>query len=388
MTLGLDPELLHTCVQCGLCLSSCPTFRVSGDESMSPRGRIALMRHVEAGRAPLDDDVLDSFATCVQCRACEPACPSGVQYGRLVEQVRIALVDDPNVTPRRVRMLLRIIRRPRVLRLATLLLGLGQRLNLVPRSLDPGIRVPLRQPAMRASGGDVVLFTGCVMDAWQRDVHRDVQYVLECAGVGVLPSGNVVGCCGALHSHAGANDAARRMATHVMQSLPPEVPVLVDAAGCGAALKDYGHLLGTTAAAEFSRRVFDVHEWLAARIDELPDAPRLDRHVVVQDPCHLRNVQRTHRTVHDLLRRYVAKVDELDTEGLCCGAGGAYSFGQRSLADQIRARTVAAIARSSADLVVSANPGCALHLAAASIATAHPLQLVAEALRSADAQRP
>jgi glycolate oxidase iron-sulfur subunit len=167
--------------------------------------------------------------------------------------------------------------------------------------------------------------------------------------------------------------------------MPGDAPVLVNSAGCGAAMKDYGHLLDTDAARSFSSRVLDVHEWLADRVDRLPaaDPSRARPSIIVQDPCHLRHVQKAHLPVRTVLGRY-ADIVELDDDGLCCGAGGAYSALQPELAGQIRDRKLASIARatsaSKATVVASANPGCAMHLAAASVVTMHPLDIVAELL--------
>src|SRR5207248_582947 len=187
-------------------------------------------------------------------------------------------------------------------------------------------------------------------------------------------------CCGALHGHAGLVDGARRLARRVMRSMPGDAPILVDSAGCGAALKDYGHLLGTREAEAFAARVFDVHEWLAGHMDRLPPPPhRLPYPVAVQDPCHLRHVQKAHQHVRTVLAPY-ADLVELDDEGLCCGAGGAYSALHPDLAGAIRNRKLAAIARTGAPVVASANPGCSLFLAAAGLDVRHPMDLIAEAI--------
>jgi glycolate oxidase iron-sulfur subunit len=159
----------------------------------------------------------------------------------------------------------------------------------------------------------------------------------------------------------------------------------VDSAGCGAALKDYGHLLGTPAALQFSQRVLDIDEWLAANLDRLPAASGPRPTVIVQDPCHLRHVQRTHDSVRTLLA-HVADVVELDDDGLCCGAGGAYSALQPELAGAIRERKIDAIerarVRSGATVVASANPGCSMHLAAVlDCDVQHPVDIMAEALK-------
>jgi len=245
-----------------------------------------------------------------------------------------------------------------------------------------------RTAGLQASGTDVWLFTGCVMDAWMRDVHADVQRVVEATGAGVALPGRDAACCGALALHAGLRPDARALAGRTMRAFPGDAQILVDAAGCGAMLKDYGHLLGTREAEAFAARVRDVHEWLAERVDRLPPAPEGgDRPTVaVQDPCHLRHVQRVHQSVRTVLRPY-ADIVELDDEGLCCGAGGAYALSQPELASAIRERKLAAIARAGAPIVASANPGCALHLAAAGVEAVHPCQIVARRLaRTPEAQ--
>jgi glycolate oxidase iron-sulfur subunit len=380
--LGLDPKELGTCVQCGLCLPHCPTFRTSGDESRSPRGRIALMRAVELEGAPVTDDVLRSFETCVLCRGCETACPSAVPFGHLMEQTRASLAASGDMTPRWQRAGLGVLGRPRLLRSVSRVLALAQRARLVPPALGlPAL--PLRDPPLQTSGDDVFLFTGCVMDAWQRDVHRDSQRVLEAAGAGVRPTGDSVPCCGALHRHAGLDGPARRFARQALRQLHGETPVVVDSAGCGAAMKEFGHLLGSKEAEVFSSRVSDVTEWLAERMDRLPSVAPLDLRVAVQDPCHLRHVQRVHLATRTLLAPFVRELVELDDDGLCCGAGGAYAVLERKSAGEIRERKVAAIARVKPDVVASANPGCSMHLAAAGVPTLHPVTIVARALAGA-----
>jgi glycolate oxidase iron-sulfur subunit len=167
-----------------------------------------------------------------------------------------------------------------------------------------------------------------------------------------------------------------------MASMPGDAPILVDSAGCGAQMKDYGRLLGTAAAAAFSARVRDVHEWLAERVDALPAVRRPIGPVVVQDPCHLRHVQRVHLAVRTVMAPF-AELIELDDEGLCCGAGGAYATLHSSMAAAIRARKLESITRVGGDgaLVASANPGCAMHLAAGGASVRHPMELVWEAVR-------
>ena len=259
MDLKLVPDELNACVQCGLCLPQCPTYRVTGDETRSPRGRIQLMREVQLRDAPVTVEVEESFATCVQCRACEPACPSGVPYGRLMEGTRETLAAAHRITPRWVRLLHRPLGHPRLLRLGSSVLAVAQRLRLVPARLGLPAALPIRRRPHTTSGADVFLFTGCVMDAWQRDVHLAGQRVIEAAGFGVTPTGDVAPCCGALQSHAGLADLTRALARRMIAALSSDDrPILVDSAGCGAAMKDYGHLLGTPDAVAFAQTTDEV----------------------------------------------------------------------------------------------------------------------------------
>jgi glycolate dehydrogenase iron-sulfur subunit len=385
LDLRLDEEELSSCVACGLCLPHCPTFRVTGEEALSPRGRIDAMRAVQWRDGAVDDDFVRFMETCIQCRGCEPACPSGVPFGHLMEGTREALADDHRTAPRPLRAGFAILGRHRVLLAGSTLLAVAQRLRLVPQRAGLA-RLPLRRgrrvEPSTAPGTDAVwLYTGCVMDAWMRDTHRATAAVIEATGATLRVSPD--GCCGALHSHAGLGPGARRLAERTIGSMPGDAPIVVNSAGCGAALKDYGHLLGTPAARAFAGRVVDVQEWLAGRLDRLPPVTSPIGPVIVQDPCHLRHVQRAHEPVRAVLRQ-VAEVVELDDEGLCCGAGGAYAALQPALAGDVRARKVAAIerarARSGATVVASANPGCAMHLGAAGLTVRHPMDLVAEAL--------
>jgi len=385
MKLQLNDAELASCVGCGLCLPHCPTYRVTGEEGLSPRGRIAAMRTVAWEGAAVDDQFVGFMDTCVQCRGCEPACPSGVPYGRLIEATKHSLADAHKTTPRLIRAGFRVLGHHRLLLIGSTLLAVAQRVRLVPKRAGLG-KLPLRRgralvPSAPAATADAWIFTGCVMDAWQRPTHRATQRVVEATGATCAVAGRGGDCCGALHVHAGLADEAKRLARRTIASMPGDAPVLVNSAGCGAAMKDYGHLLDCDEARRFSARVVDVHEWLAERVDELPpaDTSRPRPAIIVQDPCHLRHVQRTHLAVRTVLGRF-ADVVELDDEGLCCGAGGAYSALQPALAGEIRARKLAAIdratARSEATVVASANPGCSMHLIAGGATVMHPLDIV------------
>ena len=324
---------------------------------------------------------IEIMETCVVCRACETACPSAVPFGRLMEGTRQAIAG--RAVPWWQRAAYRVLERPRLLAALTAVGAVAQRAHLVPRPVAARMglpEMPLRKPPLVATGRDVWLFTGCVMDAWQRSVHADAIAVLKAMGVGVALPGPAAACCGALHAHAGLADRARRLARRVMSAFPGDAPVLVDSAGCGAALKEYGHLLGTEEAAAFSARVFDVHEWMVTRAEQLPAAdPAVVRpRVAVQDPCHLRHAQKSHMPVRAVLAPY-AELVELTDEGRCCGAGGAFSVLQPALATSIRDEKVQVISRADADVVASANPGCAMWLAATGLVVRHPVEIMAVA---------
>ena len=378
--LPLDGDELAGCVSCGLCLAHCPTFRVTGEESRSPRGRIAAMRAVEEG-APVGDAFIEMMQSCVQCRACETACPSSVPFGRLMEASRQVIAG--RAVPWWQRLAYRTLEHPRLLAGLTAAGAVAQRARLVPAPLASRLslpRLPLRRGALAATGSDVWLFTGCVMDAWQRPVHRATIAVLGAMGVGVALPGPAAACCGALHGHAGLHDRAAFLARRVMDAFPGRAPILVDSAGCGAAMKEYGRLVGTAEAEAFVARVFDVQEWIGGRADRLPPA-RSDRpplRIAVQDPCHLRHVQRAEAHVRRVLAPY-GELVELTDEGRCCGAGGAYSALEPELAGRIRDQKVQVIGAAGADVVASPNPGCALWLAGAGLRVMHPMEIVADA---------
>ncbi len=443
--LGLSDDQLVSCTSCGLCLPHCPTYRVTGEEYASPRGRLALMSAVNKSRLA-SQSFVEHMELCVLCLGCETACPAGVPFGQLMEQTREAVAEAAGVSIWR-RLGLRLLGRRRLLRFGFVLLGLAQRLGLVRLAQRCGIargvrlpRIPLWQRSLRrgaAAGAPadagalpsetVWLFTGCVMDATMRHIHQATRTVLEAAGAKVVPAPSAASCCGALHRHSGRVSQAKKLAARTvlaftMSAPGGTAPILVNSAGCGAALKDYAALLGTAEAVEFSARVQDVHEWLAGvqacaseqAVGLVPsdqpaalvpsdqaealvpsdqpaapvpsDQPTPETRkpkIAVLDPCHLRHAQGAHLSVREVLRPH-AEIIELDDEGLCCGAGGAYSLMHPETAAQIGQRKQQAILRSGADTVVVANPGCLLHLEAdlraQGIRICHPLELLAELL--------
>ena len=385
--LNLDANELVACVSCGLCLPHCPTYRVTGPEIASPRGRIAAMRLVELEGRPIDDAFETAMSECVQCRGCEVACPSSVQFGHLMETTRAALHERGESTPS-LRRAAEWIAYRLLLPVHALLMGFtwlawaAQRGHLVPRRFGlPRLSArSLATPIDAPAGGDPTAwcFTGCVMDAWLRDTHRSTVRVMRAAGARVARPGRGGDCCGALHLHAGREQEARRLAGRVIASMPGDAPIVVNSAGCGASMKDYGRLLGTPAAEAFSARVRDFSEWLVEQ--GTPPLRATGTTLVVQDPCHLRHVQRAHGAVRAALEPAYTLV-ETDDDGLCCGAGGAYAALQPDLATSIRDRKAAALRRADPGaVVVSANPGCMLHLRQAGLDVRHPADLLAAAL--------
>ena len=388
---SVSSDDIATCVGCGLCLPHCPTFRATGEEALSPRGRIAIMKEVTYGALTLDRESVDFLDTCIQCRACEPACPSGVPYGRMIESAKSDLARANVVTPRRIRVGLGLLGHPALLRAMRPLLALGQRLHLVPRRFGLAPLPWRNEPRLRGVDGDpdVWIFTGCVMDVWQRETHRAVADIAGRVGLSYGVPDARGSCCGALHTHAGLHESSVRRAELTMSSMPGDAPIIVDSAGCGAAMKEYGSILGTDEARLFSARVVDAVEWLAELMDRSDLASALAPvfsyrpTVVIQDPCHHRHVQKVHGSTRRVLRDR-ADVLELADDGLCCGAGGAYSLVHPDLAEVVRARKVEAIRSSTADrgevVVASANPGCSMFLAAAGLRVRHPVDIVRDSV--------
>ncbi|MFM8563318.1 MAG: (Fe-S)-binding protein [Acidimicrobiia bacterium] len=383
-SLVLDDDIT-TCVGCGLCLSHCPTFRVTGEEALSPRGRIAAIAAVKSGSIELDGDVVRFLDTCVQCRACEPACPSGVPYGRMIEAAKRDLPSRR--LPRWIRLGLRILPRHRLLLLGRPAIVAAQHLAPERFGLARSPRMswrrrrPTRTANRHGAGPDVWIHTGCVMDVVQSHTHVALASIVGRLGRTHDVPGRTGGCCGALTEHAGRHAEAVRLAERTMRSMPGDAVILVDSAGCGAAMKEYPRLLGTAESTAFATRVRDAIEWLAEHVDEL-DLPPPSGRVVVQDPCHHRHVQKVHGATRRVLRG-VTDVVEVADDGLCCGAGGAYSFLQPDLATDIRARKVQAITDAAGEphcVVASANPGCSMFLGRAGMDVRHPIDIVAAAL--------
>jgi glycolate oxidase iron-sulfur subunit len=374
------------CVHCGLCLQACPTYLVTGREQSSPRGRIYLMRGVAEGRVPLGDLMRDEAHLCLGCRACETACPSGVQYGAMVERTRAevrraGLREDR--TSRLERALLRhLVPHPRRLALAFDLLGLGQRLHLdrlVLRFLPDRLREahallpasPPRHarragPSLLAAQGErrgrVGFLEGCVMPELFPDTNAATLRVLARNGFDVVvPSDQA--CCGALAAHAGDDETAHALARRNVLAFADVDVVLTNSAGCGAALRDVTHWLGE-AGAPLAAKARDVSAFLdEAGLRAPTDAVRAT--ACYDDPCHLLHGQQ----VGDAPRRLLAAIPGLQLvahadPGACCGAAGTYNLTQPEMSRAVLERKMDSLAAADPDLVVSGNPGCLMQLRA------------------------
>jgi glycolate oxidase iron-sulfur subunit len=404
-----SPELLQRCVHCGFCLPTCPTYAVLGVEMDSPRGRIRLMETVWQGRVDVTSDPFEKHMYgCLDCRACETACPSGVEFGKLMEGARsqIEAARPRSLAERLVRRVAfrLLLPRPAVLgpfvhfsvlskRLGTaaVLRAIGTRvalarrlatlLDLVPDRASSRA-LPATYPARGAQRGRVALFTGCVMRAAFADTNAATARVLSRNGFEVIVP-EVQNCCGALHAHAGERTDARVLARRNIASLDKlDVDAfIVNAAGCGAALKEYGWLLKDDAAwaeraERFASRVKDASEFLGdAGLTASPGPVRV--RVAYDDPCHLLHGQR----IREQPRALLAAIPELKMMPLteadwCCGSAGTYNVTQPELSAKLLERKINHITSSGAELLVTANPGCQMQIAAGLRAARAPITVV------------
>jgi len=377
-------EDVARCVHCGLCLSSCPTYLVTSQEAESPRGRIALARAVAAGELPLTPAVVSHWDRCLECRACEAACPSGVPYGRIIERLR---AQDPGGLGRRLQraarraVLRHVIGRQALLRLAGRLVRAyarsplrravrwaaraagARRIARLDAQLPERPGTPLAPAAPPRGACPLALFPlGCVMNELLADVHRAAIRVLERSGWRVAA---IDGCCGALHLHDGDAATARRLAQRMIArcEAEPDALIVLDSAGCGAAMKEYAHLF------EPGSRWRERASAVAARVRDFSEVvppaalagTALRLRAAFQDPCHLAHAQRIRDEPRRLLRA-VSGLEVTETAGAdtCCGAAGVYAVLQPDLSAALMERKARAISSAAADAIVTANPGCQL----------------------------
>jgi glycolate oxidase iron-sulfur subunit len=399
-----DLDALRTCVHCGICVPQCPTYRVLGQEMDTPRGRVYLMRAAAEGRAALTEGFARHLDLCLGCRACETACPSGVRFGELLEGTRAelrragasrrhrvleALVLAVFPEPARLGAALgllrayrrsglqRAVRASRVLRLLPGLAAMDALLGDVP----PPAPLPELIPARGRGRGRVGLLTGCVQRHLYPGVNRDTARLLALAGWDVVVP-RAQGCCGALELHAGRTAAFRDRARRLAAVFPEDLDfVVTNAAGCGAAMKDYGQWAPETA--WLAARTRDVSQVLAEA--ELPLGP-LPATVAYHDACHLAHGQRVRQEPRALLARIPGlRLVELADSDLCCGSAGVYNIMEPEVAGRLLEWKVRRIVESGARIVAAGNPGCLLQIArgcrerGVDVEIVHPVELLARA---------
>ncbi|MFL5244243.1 MAG: (Fe-S)-binding protein [Gemmataceae bacterium] len=398
---GIDYELFLDCVHCGLCTSACPTYVETGNENDSPRGRIYLMRSVTDGRLELNKEVRRHLDLCLDCRACESACPSGVQYGRLIEPFRINMAKDQpagkelgplqrlalfHVTPYRRRMRLalapaRILQRTgldwlmRKIGINRMLpRSLQQMHNMLPRLDRHYGNLPEVLPAEGKRRARVALFLGCASDAFFPQTNLATARILQRNGCEVwIPRQQ--GCCGALHYHAAQEEPAQKFARAnlaafsqcLLEGLEKIDALIVNAAGCGAQLKDYGHLLHDSPDEEAGRKLAaktrDISEFLMDLGPVRPEHP-LPIRAAYHDACHLCHAQQIRKQPRDLLSLIPGlELVPLGETEICCGAAGSYNITEPEMADRLGQRKAQHILDSQAQAVFTGNVGCLLQIA-------------------------
>lgn len=387
---------LYKCVHCGFCLQACPTYVETGLEAESPRGRIALMKAVNEGRIGITDSVMRHWDLCIQCRACEVACPSGVPYGNLIEATMQQVADrrKPGYVNGKITTLAlkRLLPNQGLLAMVVGSMRLYQRLGLQTAMRKSGLlrllpgnmgeledSMPeLPAEVFRAQGqvypaqverkARVALLSGCVMPLIHGPQMNAVVRVLTRNGCEVVVTKAQV-CCGAINSHVGDLETTRELARRNIDAFLADGVdyVAVASAGCGSRMKEYGHLLRNDRAyagkAEaFSAKVQDIHELLA----ELPIEPpkgHLPYRVTYQDSCHLSNAQRITAAPRQLLGSIPGiEYVELSNADKCCGAGGTYTITERDFSMRVLDTKMSAVRETKANVIATANPGCMMQL--------------------------
>jgi glycolate oxidase iron-sulfur subunit len=359
---------LNACVACGLCLPHCPTYRLTGEESASPRGRITAMRAVQDGRVSTDDTFAEFMDLCLVCRACEDVCPSHVPFGRMMEAARAQIEPHRSRRARFVRWLGLDVVLPsrRLTRLAGALAPLARPLlprrirSLIPRGGRPSERLPRVAEPEGQVRGTAALLSGCVQDLWFRRVNLATIRVLSRNGWRVVvPAGQT--CCGALAAHNGHLDTARKLARRNAAAFADVDHVIVNAAGCGAHMASYGELVRDADLRVRDVMVFLYEEGLRVDTGSLPQPTRVAYH----DACHALRAQGIHRQPRELLGA-IGNLDvvEIPNGDRCCGAAGIYNVTEPEMSGRLLREKAEAIASTGAAVVASGNPGCSMQLKA------------------------
>ncbi len=387
-------DLTAQCIRCGFCLEDCPTFTETGSELESPRGRIYLVRSAVEGKLRWQEDVKPHLDRCLGCRACETACPSGVQYGAILEFARdkieqekpsalkkgfLAGTTSPTILRTQLN-LARLLPGKRVPGpLSKLLSGETAEADLptLPTALKGDPLAGMDQASLPAVKGEVYLLEGCAMRVLYPHVHWATRRLLRRIGYVVreVPQG----CCGALHAHNGYLDEAKKMGNSLVQTLSGDLPIVVNSAGCGSTMKEYGHLLETEAGAEFAKRTFDLSEFLLQNglQEELAKAKGLSQRITYHDACHLSHGQKITEAPRALLKSIPnAEYVELPESLTCCGSAGIYNVVQPKLARRLLNRKWKHVESTQATVVAMGNPGCHGWIAQASRETGGRIEVV------------
>lgn len=408
---------LLACVHCGFCLTACPTYQQVGDEADSPRGRIYLMRAAHEGRLQWDDAAVKTHLDrCLGCRACEPVCPSGVQYGWLLERARDEIAETSG-TSFGARVLLAAFGNHTMSRIASAFSRLARGTGIpsllaralphwmgrikfanamlaasAPHSWSAAQRGQARATATRAR---VAMLTGCVQAGLFARVNRATERVLQVNGCEVVPV-KQQSCCGALHAHSGDLDGARERARHNIAAFEAAGAefIIVNAAGCGAVMKEYAELLEPDVqwkdrAAAFTRKVRDISEFMNGLV--LVRGAPLDEEITYDAPCHLLHAQRVTSAPLDVLRKVIPDVKLVPLRGAedCCGGAGIYGLLHQDLGGKILREKVEAVAQTRAAVLTTPNPGCMMQIGAGLIihghdaVVTHPVELLDASYRKA-----
>ncbi len=379
-----EREVIEDCVHCGFCLDTCPTYVLWGEEPDSPRGRIVLMDEALRPDSELSDEMVSHFDRCLGCMACVTACPSGVRYDRLIERTR-PQVERNHKRPARERALRRLLfetlPHPRRLRRMAPMIAAGHKLGaghlptrlgtlakVAPRASLRDVRrsrVAAHTPAIGEPRGRVGLLLGCVQRVFFADVHRASIGALAAEGFEVLAP-ELPECCGALELHAGEEESAVKRAEATVAAfaeLGGLDYVVVNAAGCGAAMREYGDLLGTADARDFASKVRDISEVLASVDPRAPRSP-VPMRVVYHDACHLQHAQ----SIRSEPREILGTIPELEMlevgaeSAICCGSAGVYNLLQPDAAADLGTRKAQFLLDTGAEAIAAGNPGCAAQL--------------------------
>jgi glycolate oxidase iron-sulfur subunit len=389
-------DLIRDCVHCGFCLPTCPSYAVFEEEMDSPRGRIVLMRIGHEEGSEVSREMTVHLDRCLGCMACVTACPSGVQYDRLIERAR-PQIERNGVRTRRERLLrtgiFALFTHPGRLRAAVPFMALQQRLKLPVPFAKLAPKVPLRAatrrlpevtPARGTRRGRIAFMQGCVQRVFFGDVNEATVRVLAAEGWEVHAPRSPR-CCGALQLHTGVEDEARALARATIAAYEGFDHVVVNVAGCGSAMKEYGYLFeGEERAEAFAAKVLDVHELLAAHEPQAERRP-LPMKVAYHDACHLAHAQQVRAEPRAVLGG-IPELELLEPAGweLCCGSAGIYNLVQPEAAAELGRRKAANLDATGAEAIAAANPGCAIQIAAyleREVPIFHPMTLLDHSIR-------